>query len=34
MYGHLLLVVTGIGLSAALPIVQQLMCSEREVYLV
>ena len=33
-YGRLLLVVTGIGLSAALPIVQQLMCSEREVYLV
>ena len=33
-YGRLLLVVTGIGLSAALPIVQQLMCSEREVFLV
>ena len=33
-YGRLVLVVTGIGLSAALPIVQQLMDSERSVFLV
>lgn len=29
-----MLIVTGIGLSAALPIVQQMMCSEREVFLI
>ena len=33
-YGRVVLVVTGIGLSAALPIVQQLMCAEREVCLI